>query len=253
MNACPDRDLGDVTAARSANDLSGRVSMAGTPRYRSTSRALRIRLSRRSHAKARTSPMTRPTASPLGTTIFLSGAVGLLPAGGTALVMMDPPELPAASEVNAATWLDSWLISLLSALSTVCALARLAESLGRDAIVELSPEAVFSSPAIFDCRTPSWALIDWADWVSRFCRYALANASAQVAATPGLAPVQWICRTWELGGTVTVTWLASVAGDSGLCSIFAAIWATCADWTTTASVSRLTVAPLVRLFANALP
>ena len=194
--------------------------------------------------------MTRPATNPLGSTIFFLGAVGLDAAGGVASLMMDPPELAAAAEVSAATWLDNWVSSLLSAFSWVCALALVGELLGRDAIWALSPAAVFCSAPTFDCRAVSWALIEWADWVSRFCRYALANACAQSAAASGLLAVQLICSTSEFGGTATVTWVASAAGESGLCSVFAAICATWVDFTTTASVSRLTVAPLVRPFAS---
>src|SRR5438067_12748415 len=153
-------DPGEADGTCSPDDVAGTVSMAGRPRTRSTLCAPRIRWSRRSVRNARARPMTRPATTPLGSTIFCFGVVGL--AGGTALVMMDPPELAALAAVNAATWLDSWVSSLLSAFRSVCALALLGALLGRDAIWALSPAAVFCSEAIFDCSALSWALIDCA-------------------------------------------------------------------------------------------
>src|SRR5215472_18594205 len=59
-------------------------------------------------------------------------------------------------------------------------------------------------------------------------------------------------RMEEFGGTVTVTCAASLKGVSVLCSVWPASVATAVDVTTWDWVSRLTVAPLVRLPATAL-
>src|SRR6516165_8254173 len=59
-------------------------------------------------------------------------------------------------------------------------------------------------------------------------------------------------RIEEFGGTVTPICWASCQGVSGLCIIFPASVVTAVEVTTCAWVSRLTVAPAVRLPATAL-
>ena len=60
---------------------------------------------------------------------------------------------------------------------------------------------------------------------------------------------QLMASTWEFAGTVTFTRLMSWVSEAVLCISLAAACATVADWTTWASVSRLT-APVVRPLAT---
>ena len=80
----------------------------------------------------------------------------------------------------------------------------------------------------------------------------MAKSFAQVAAPTAVEALQVMSRMEEFGGTVTAICAESLYGVSVLCIMCPASVATAVEVTTWASVSRLTVAPLVRLPATEL-
>ena len=120
---------------------------------------------------------------------------------------------PAESGRRSASWIFSWLMRVVSAVTCAC-------SADKALLMVLAASA------------------------SRTDRYADAKSLAHTAAAAGAGALQLMLSTVVFGGTVTLTCLTSTCGGSALFSRRPASAATVCDCTICASLSMLTGPPV---------